>query len=87
MKTITISVDDETYRRCHRRAEAAGTSVETWAATRLAELASQPVSEAEFERLRQLQNKVLGDMDARGIGFPAADRLSRDELYDRNAFR
>ena len=30
MRTITISVDDETYRLYQKRADAVGTSVEEW---------------------------------------------------------
>ena len=43
MKTITISVDDETFGRFQARAEAAGISVEDWAMARLGDAVPKPV--------------------------------------------
>ena len=42
MKTITLSVGDETYRYCQRNAEAAGISVEEWVGARLSALMPKP---------------------------------------------
>jgi hypothetical protein len=91
MKTITISMDDETYRYCQRNAQAAGISVEDWVTARLGEATPKRVSPDEFERLRKLQDDVLESIRARrqaeGEEPVAGEKLTRDELHDRNAFR
>ena len=91
MKTITISVDDETYRYCQRNAEAAGVSVEEWAGEKLAGLTSKPISGAEAEIRRQQMYDLLARIDARrkaeGKEFRPGNKLTRDELHDRNALR
>ena len=91
MKTITISVDDETYRYCQRNAAAAGVSVEKWAGEKLAGLAPKPISEAEAKIRRQQMDDLLASIDARreaeGREFQPGDKLTRDELHDRNALR
>ena len=91
MKTITISVDDETYRRYQDRAKAVGASVEEWVAARLAASAPPPLSEAEQKRLRQqweeIQARIDARAEARGDNLRTARKLTRDELHDRNALR
>ena len=91
MKTITITVDDETYRYCQRNAEAAGVPIDEWAAARLAGPASKPVSESERERLRHQWQELMARIDARRSGqrweTPSEPKLTRDELHDRNALR
>lgn len=87
MKTITISVDDETYRYCESNAEAAGISVEDWVTARLAGVTPKRGSPEEFERLRKLQDEVRERIRIESPGFSAGDRLSREDLYDRDAFR
>ena len=91
MKTITISVDDETYRYYQRNAEAVGASVEEWVGARLANLLPKPVSEAEQEDVRQQLHDLLARIDARrqaeGMEFQPGEKLTRDELHDRNALR
>ena len=64
MKNITVSLDDEVYRRARVRA---------------AELAGQ---ESDFERRKRLEVEVLAKI--KGRGFSASDRLSRDEVHERN---
>ncbi|MCB1544252.1 MAG: hypothetical protein H6872_13255 [Methylobacteriaceae bacterium] len=76
MKNITVSVDDETYRRARIKAAEMDTSVSALVKTYLTGLGSQ---ESEFERLQTLEDETR----ARIRGFSAADRLSRDELYER----
>ncbi len=77
MKNITVSVDDETYRRARIKAAENDTSVSAMVREYLTGIAN---SETEFERLKQkeaaLRSKVRG--------YRAADRLSRDELHERN---
>ena len=91
MKTITISVDDETHRLYQSRADAVGTSVEEWIIARLADLLPKPVSPAEAAKRRQQMYDLLSRIDARreaeGKEFQPGDKLTRDELHERNALR
>jgi len=82
MKNITVSVDDETYRRARIRAAELNTSVSSMVKKYLASVSNDvhyAVSEEEFQRLRQLEEEIR----SRITNFNGADRLSRDELYDR----
>jgi len=76
VKNITVSLDDETYRRARIRAAELDTSVSALVRRYLVELAG---SESEFERLEKLE-RTLRD---RIKSFRAADRLSRDEVHER----
>ena len=91
MKTITISVEDEIYRLYQSRAEAVGIPVEEWVSRSLADLVPKPVSKAEQEDIRQQTYNLLARIDARrraeGKEFQPGDKLTRDELHDRNALR
>lgn len=77
MKNITISVDDETYRRARILAAERDTSVSSLVKQYLVQLATH---ESEFERLKRLEQEVRDQIRA----FNASDRLTRDELHDRN---
>ncbi|MGV3549663.1 hypothetical protein [Rhizobium sp.] len=86
MRNITIALDDDDYLRVEREAERKNTSVTEFAKAKLIEASeswTSPVSPEEFERLRQLQE----DVRKRITNFSAGDRLTRDELYDRNRDR
>ena len=91
MKTITISVDDETYRYYQRNAEAAGISVEEWVTSRLAGVTPPRASSKEFERRRETWNRIQANIDARakarGDELRTAKKLTREELHDRDALR
>ena len=91
MKTITISVDEETHRLYQSRADAVGTSIEEWVAARLAEAAPNPISDAEAQRGRELWEDIQARIDARakarGDDLRPSRKLTRDELHDRNALR
>jgi hypothetical protein len=76
MKNITVSLDDETYRRARMIAAERDTSVSALVKRFLTELAG---GETEFERLKRLEHETR----ARIVNFSASDRLPRDELYDR----
>ena len=76
MKNITVTVDDETYRRARIRAAELETSVSALVKRYLVDLAG---SETEFERLEKLE-RTLRD---RVVAFRADDRLPRDEIYER----
>ncbi|MBI4273655.1 MAG: hypothetical protein HY659_02995 [Rhizobiales bacterium] len=76
MKNITVTVDDETYRKARIKAAERDTSVSALVKQFLNRLAA---GESQAERLlsdeRALRERIQN--------FRAADRLSRDELHDR----
>ena len=80
MKNITVSVPDDVYRRARIRAAEKGTSVSALVRDQLEKIA---VEDSEFERLKRLQDQVIDSIH----NFSAADRLSRDEVHDRDALR
>jgi uncharacterized protein YdaU (DUF1376 family) len=78
MKNITVSLDDQTYRRARIVAAQRDTSVSALVKRYLLELGT---GESEAERLKREERALR----ARITRFRAADRLSRDELHDRGA--
>ena len=76
MKNITVSVDDETYRRARMKAAEKDTSVSAMVRGFLVEVAQ---GESEFERLTKLEEEIRAGIK----GFRAGDSLPRDELYKR----
>jgi predicted transcriptional regulator len=76
MKNITVSLDDETYRRARMIAAHRDTSVSALVKRFLVDLAS---GETEFERLKRLEREVR----ERITDFRACENLPRDALYDR----
>ena len=96
MKSITVSVDDETCRHLQVGAARSGTSVSVLTPRHLKSLVSENPEgvdacdrskDDECARRRRLLSEVLSDSDARGVGLSMADNLSRDALLDRDAFR
>jgi plasmid stability protein len=79
MKNITVTVDDDVYRRARVRAAALDTSVSAEVKRFLKEFAT---TETGFERLLKLEQKVRAEILASG-GISASERLSRDEVHDR----
>ena len=78
MKNITVSLDNDTYRRARIVAAQRDTSVSALVKRYLNDLGS---GESESERLKR-EERALRER----IGeFRAVDRLSRDELHDRGA--
>lgn len=77
MKNITVSIDDETYRRARIKAAENDTSVSAMVRDYLAQLAD---TETEFERLKRKE----AELRLKVRGFSASDRLSRDEVHERN---
>jgi len=77
MKNITVSLDDETYRRARVIAAERDTSVSALVKQFLVELAS---GESETERLKR-EERVLRE---RIVDFDASDRLSRDDVHRRD---
>lgn len=80
MANITVTVPDEVYRAARISAAEKGSSVSALVADYLRSLSNR---EAEFERLRAQQKRIIAGIK----NFSASDRLSRDELYDRAAAR
>ena len=76
MKNLTVSLDDETYRRARMIAAQRETSVSALVKRFLTELAS---GETEFERPKRLEQSARD----RIVSFNASDRLSRDEIHER----
>jgi plasmid stability protein len=80
MKNITVTVDDDIYRRARVRAAEMDTSVSAQVKQFLEQFARK---ETEFERLLKLEQKVRAEI----AGFSASERLSRDDLHDRAKMR
>jgi len=76
VKNITVSLDDETYRRARMIAAERDTSVSALVKQFLIELAKD---ESENERLKR-EERVLRD---RITSFRASDRLSRESVHER----
>ena len=95
MRNITVSVDDDTYRRSRIRAAELETSVSALVRGFLQRLVREPAgggeqgvaAETGLERRRRLLAEVTADFDARGVGLRMADNLPREELYDRGRAR
>ena len=80
MKNITVSVDDEVYRRARVRAAELDTSVSAMVRKFLNELAE---GDTDFQRRKRAQAQALASIRA----FRAGDRLTRDEVHARDAIR
>jgi hypothetical protein len=76
VKNITVSVDDETYRRARVKAAERETSVSALVKRFLIELAA---SESDGERLKREERELR----ARIGKFRAGNRLKRDRVYER----
>lgn len=80
MKNITVSVDDETYRRARIRAAELGKSVSALVRDLLN---AAPERSDEFKRLEQLEIELRKQVG----NFSASENVSREELYDRKSWR
>jgi hypothetical protein len=76
MKNITVSLDDETYRRARMIAAERDTSVSALVKRFLIDLTA---GESEFERLKREEHELRAQI----TNFSGSDRLSRDEIHDR----
>jgi Family of unknown function (DUF6364) len=76
MKNITVSLDDDTYRRARMIAAQRDTSVSALVKQFLLDLAS---GESESERLKRQERELR----ERITDFDASDRLSRDDVHRR----
>ena len=76
MRNITVSVDDNTYRRARVAAAELDTSVSALVKSYLEKLAAQ---ETEVERMKRKERELREQI----TNFTAGDRLSREELHHR----
>ncbi|HEV2364578.1 MAG TPA: DUF6364 family protein [Caulobacteraceae bacterium] len=76
MKNITVSLDDETYRRARILAAEQGASVSALVRRFLTEVAA---GGSESQRLQGQENELRQRIGA----FRARDRLERDEFHRR----
>jgi phage shock protein A len=77
VKNITVTVDDETYRRARVKAAERDTSVSGLVKRFLTELAA---GESDAEQLKR-QERALRE---RIVAFRAGDRLSREDVHRRD---
>ena len=77
MKNIAVALDDDVYRRARIRAAELETSVSALVRKFSIDLAS---GESGFERLKREESLLREKIDS----FSSADRLSRDDLYERH---
>ena len=77
MRNITVTVDDETYRRARIAAAERDTSVSALVKAYLQQLGSQ---ETETERLKRQEREIRSRIEE----FSASPRLSRDEVHRRS---
>ena len=82
MKNITVSVEDNVYHRARIRAAEQKTSVSAIVRQLLEEVAQE---KTEFERLRELEETTVQKL--RDRQFSASNRLDRESLHTRDAFR
>lgn len=76
MKNLTVSLDDETYRRARMIAAERDTSVSALVKRFLLDLTSP---ETEFERLKREEQEIREQITE----FRASENVPRDDLYDR----
>ena len=76
VKNITVSVDDETYRRARTKAAEQDTSLSALVRRFLVELVSEDDTERGLERQER-------DLRAQISDFSAGDRLSREDVHGR----
>ena len=77
MKNITLSLDDETYRRARMIAAQRDTSVSALVKRFLLDPTSGESETERSKRERELRERITD--------FDASDRLSRDDVYRRGA--
>lgn len=89
MKNVTVSLDDETYRRGRVYAAENGTTLSAMVREFLTEFGRKETKEEAAKRqLREMFERIDRlALERGGKGFSASDRLSRDELYDRTRAR
>jgi predicted transcriptional regulator len=77
MRNITVSLDDEVYRRARIAAAAMDTSVSALVKSYLKELAAV---ETETERLKRQEREIRDKI----LEFSASVRLAREDAHNRS---
>ena len=80
VKNITVAVPDEIYHRSRVKAAERRTSVSALVREFLTDLAD---GKSDFEKGRRLHAQTLAGIRR----FRASERLTRDQVHDRNAVR
>jgi predicted CopG family antitoxin len=80
VKNVTVAIPDDVYRLARIKAAERDTSVSGLVRDFLMKLGG---ADSDFERRKRLQNEVLSTIKS----FRARDRLTRDKVHDRDAFR
>lgn len=78
MKNITVTVDDEIYRQARIKAAEQNTSLSALVKMFLVNLTTE---ESDLERRKRLQRETLAAIQS----FSAGDRLSREQVHERDA--
>lgn len=78
MKNITVSIDEQVYRRARIMAAEKDTSVSALVKNFLKDLCQE---ETDIERRKRLQSETLAGIKS----FRASRRLSREEIHQRHA--
>lgn len=91
MKTISVTVDDDTHRRLRIMAAEQGTSVSAMIRNhmkRLLDPASHTTpAETKSEKHRRGLMEIAEEFKRKGIGISVAENQSREEMYQRGASR
>lgn len=91
MKTISVTVDDDTHRQLHIMAAEQETSVSALIRTHMKNLldsASQATpAETKSEKHRRELMELAEEFQRKGIGLSMSENLTREEMYQRNAPR
>lgn len=85
MKTITLAIEDDLYRRAERKAAERKSSLSALVQGALASLVGK--EESDFERLKREEGELRTQLFMGGGGLSASENLSREELHDRHALR
>ena len=89
MKVISVAVDDETHRLARIKAAQRGTSMSAMLRDYLLQIlddsGDRSLEETEPQRRARMPDEVMARFEAEGVGLDASERLSRKELYNRNA--
>jgi plasmid stability protein len=80
VKNITVSLPDDVYRQARIKAAERDTYVSALVREFLTSLADE---ESDFERRKRLQAEILASIESFSVG----DRLTREDVHDRNAVR
>ena len=80
MKNITVSLPDDVYKRARVRAAERDTSVSALVRQFLKSFGDE---ESDFDRRKRLQHEVMASIKS----FRAGDRVSREQIHQRDALR